>query len=166
MDKKLLSDPLKMVSSFLVSLFLLSYATYYSINGLFPGAIVFGILGLVFLISALFSATSVSFSADGIACCSITGKRKMSWDEIKEIGVVGIHFIPSTHEGKRTRKFIYFSAATLEDWQRNRLTYDLSFRKTPFLAFRKEAYEVIRAHWSDIIIFLNTGKFEMDLRDR
>ena len=163
--QRIICDAAKTIVSSVISLFLIAYSILFAFQGLYPGAIAFAAVGIIFLIVALYSAKSVSISEKGIDCFSLLSSRvSYKWEEIKEVGIIGTSLILSDTDGKTNRKFIYFSMQDLEENDRYKLMLKWPLKSVPFIPFNRKHYETVRLYWEKEIVFYNTGKLEQTMR--
>ena len=164
--RKTFKDPAKTVISFTVAVFLISYGIYFSTQKLYPGAFVFGTLGLLFLFIAINAATLVLVSENGIECVPLLGRKKsLKWSEIHEVGILGISLLFKENKGKRNRKYMYFSSEELDENRRFKLMAAWPSSKVPYITFCKKNYELVQLCWQKEIIFYNVGNLDLFLRD-
>ncbi|MBO4716950.1 MAG: hypothetical protein J5599_03560 [Spirochaetales bacterium] len=111
------------------------------------GIVVSAILALVFAVITLRNFTRILISKEKIEFRPILGKtRTYSWEEIKEVGVIGTKVFPKTSSNKGGRKYIYFSPEELDEDSR----FDLAFKwppKIPFTSYSKAKLDAVQLIW-------------------
>jgi len=158
-EKRIVRDPGKAIAASAISLFLISYSIFFVVQGLFPGFVVFVLIGIVFLVIALYSSLTVLISENGIECNGLFRKKtSYRWDEIKEVGVIGTSVILGDSKGKLNRKFIYFSTNELDEKSRHKLILEWPSKNVPFIPFSVKRYETVSLYWNRDLVFYNTGR--------
>ena len=111
------------------------------------GIVVSAILALVFAVITLRNVTRILISNEKIEVRPVLGKAKTySWEEIKEVGVIGTKVFPKTSSNKGGRKYIYFSPEELDEDSR----FDLAFKwppKIPFTSYSKAKLDAVQLIW-------------------
>lgn len=164
--RKTFKDPAKAVFSFTIAVFFISYGVFFCAQELYPGAIVFVLLGLLFLAVAVNSATVVLISRKGVECVPVFGRKKsLEWSEIREVGILGTSFLFKENKGKRNRKYIYFSSEKLDEDLRFKLMAAWPSSKVPYITFSKKHFEEVQLLWQKEILFYNVGNLDRFMRD-
>lgn len=152
-----IQDPLKAVLSAAAAVFFLLYAFYYLREGLLPGVLVFGVFGMVFLVLFLQSTRTLTISDAGVVYRTTLRRKKLfSWEDIREVGVLGSSFFPSGRLTGINRKFLYFSMSPLDEDGRFDLLLHWPSPSIPYVIFTGKCYDLLRSCWKGNIILYNT----------
>jgi len=121
------------------------------------GIVVSAILVLIFAVITLRNFTRILISKENIEVKPILGKaRSYSWEEIKEVGVIGTKVFPKTSSNKGGRKYIYFSPEELDEDSR----FYLAFKwppKIPFTSYSKAKLDAVQLIWRKPLAFYNAS---------
>ena len=159
MKKTYLADPVKAGVAGLFSLFLLVLLPEFVRQQNIAGMIVFGALFLIFGGIAVYSARLVTVSKEGL-CVSYFGllKKQLSWDQIREVGVMGLKVFKSKKSKATGLLYIYFSEENLTDQERFNIALKWPVRHIPYMLYTIKRLENLQFLWKKPLTFYNADK--------
>ena len=83
--------------------------------------------------------------------------RSITWQEIAEVGIVGVKVFNNNNPKNTGRRYIYFSPEPLDNDSRFRLALEWPPRKMPYLLYSKERIDAIQMLWRRKIETYNAG---------
>lgn len=163
MDKRYFVNPYKFAAglgTFLVCAVLSAAMVY--IHELIS-AFVFGIIALIFLYPAVIYGSVITIDSEG-ASCTFLGipRKKITWDQVKEAGVIGTKVFNKSNQDKTGDMYLYFSPKELNDEERFALAMKWPPKDMVFLLHTRERTIWVQSVWSNKIHTYNTGKLHIE----
>lgn len=148
-----------------VVLFMGGFGIYYMLNAMYPEGPVFLIIAAVFAFLFYKNASTVSVSPDSV-CRSFfgLGKKEVSWDDIKEVGLIG----ENVFSRKKTRtghKYIYFSPKEMTKKQRFDMIVKWPPKKMIYVEYQEKGLEYIMSIWGKELKTYNVEDLFPDTED-
>ncbi len=163
MKKTFLADPVKTGIAGVFSLFLLVLLPEFIRQQNTVGALVFGAIFLIFAGITIYAARLVQVDQKEM-CVSYFGlfKRHYPWDELQEVGVMGLRIFKSKKSKASGLTYIYFSKEALTDDERFNIALRWPVNHIPYLLYNRKRLETIQFLWEKPISFYNadSAKFE------
>lgn len=121
------------------------------------GIIVAAVLAVIFAVISVKNISRIIISEEIITVRPfLVGKKNYSWDEIREVGVIGTKVFPKSSSNKGGRKYIYFSPMELDEDGR----FNLALKwppKIPHTSFSDTKLEFVELIWGKPIIYYNAS---------
>lgn len=158
MKKRFVVDPIRCGAATLVSAaFLLFCAVMFPLHRM-GSAVVFFLLGMLFLAVALVNGTVVTVDERGISRATLgMGSRFLPWEEAAEVGVCGTRLFRKGKRGKTGTLYIYVSPTPLTDEAR----FDMVLKWPPlrgyYLLYSQERMAAVQLRWEGRIVRYNAG---------
>lgn len=122
------------------------------------GAIVFSLIGFLFLAVAFINGSCVTIDPDGIQLHFLSFCRKsVKWEDIQEVGVIGTQIFLRHPESTGSR-YIYFSPEVLNDEKRFRLALEWPPKKIIYFQYTKENLQDVQLLWKKSIANYQAGE--------
>lgn len=141
------------------------FGIYYMLNAMYPEGPFFLIIAAVFAFLFYKNASTVSVSPDSV-CRSFfgLGKKEVSWDDIKEVGLIG----ENVFSRKKTRtghKYIYFSPKEMTKKQRFDMIVKWPPKKMIYVEYQEKGLEYIMSVWGKELKTYNVEDLFPDTED-
>jgi len=164
-EHHIMIDPLK----FYAALFTVVVCGFLAWRGLAQGytfwAVLFLCIALIFGWIMVLYGSVLRINAEGIQrSFFFIPSCSLRWDQIKEIGVVGLNVFNGTGKKRKTgRRYIYFSPEELDDGSRFKMTLEWPPRKDIlFCIYTHQHIEAIQYLWGKPVAKYNAGNIFAD----
>ena len=153
----------KFLISCTVAAFCLFLALYFLASGYFvAGAVSLAITG-VYIVPAYQLGGQVSVDSNGVMVTYPIGRKQfVAWQNIQEIGIMGIKVFNRQNPKRTGTKYIYFSEKILTKENR----FDAALRWPPagliYMRYDYRRLEAVRKYWKAPITLYNTGNLVVD----
>ncbi len=163
MLKRYILDPVTFAEALITALVLFGLAVLMTALGRPGSAFIFFMIGLVFAVVAARNGRIVVIAEKGVSW-SVLGffSNFMSWDEIQEVGVIGLRIFFKTGDDKVGNRYIYIIPGKLDDQGRFDMILNWPPKKGIYLRYRTERYSAIQYRWDKKIVEYNAGDLKFD----
>ena len=121
-------------------------------------AAVFLFLSGIFIWYFLSIAAIVRISAEGVERKSLlSGSLIVTWDDLKQVGILGTRAFPRSRMNRGGVKYIYFSRDVLNEEDLFRLILKWPSRDVPYVPYRRRNIDTVSLLWKGDIERYNTG---------
>lgn len=140
--------PPKAIVSAVMTLFFGGYGLYFAIQGYAPPAAVFLAFGALFGWLLFRYASVLSLDGEG-AKLSFLGwtRRKLAWDQIREVGLIGENVFNHGRKKKTGDKYIYLSPVKLSADERFRMIVRWPPREQLYVAYTDKLLAQVMTFW-------------------
>lgn len=137
--------------------FMISAAALFSVSN-YIFALFMLCMCLIFLHMAARNAQKIEIGEKGIRRSGMFLKEKaMSWEEIKEIGVIGTKAFRRFNKNSAGALYLYVSDQEMDDAERFRMILDWPPKDKIFFIFSRERADQINLFYPGRIVTYNTG---------
>ncbi len=149
MEKKFIIDPYK----FWIALATIALCVLLSAVIVFAVGDFYGLLFLIpvipFVYVAYLYGGIISVSPDKIIVKRLKTEKVITWDELRELGVVNTKLFSGAADTKRNKyMYIYFSKDQLSDDERFKMALEWPPKKQDYLFLTKDRIDYIRPLWN------------------
>ena len=154
---------IKFIISCAMAMFCIPLALYFLVSTYMIAGLVFGAIGCVYVIMAYRLGGVVSVDADGVmAACLFGRKRRMSWRDVRETGVIGLNVFNQNTSNRTGPKYIYFSERILTRDERFLAALKWPPADLIYMRYDLERLKNVRKYWKEPITLYNTGNLVVD----
>ena len=155
-------NPLKAVCALAIVLFFACYSVFYFFRALWPEAIVFLVIAVLFLPVVYLNGSMAVVDQDAVSLKFLGYVRmKLPWEEIQEIGVFGDRVFLRSNSKRTGTMHIYFSPWKMSDQERFNLAVKKPPKRVVFTVYSEEKITFIQSIWSAPIALYNVGDLEL-----
>ena len=159
-EHRIMADPLKAAAA-IATCIVLSFLTWKSFQLGYPVmGVIFLLIAAVFLYILFLYGSVLHISAYGVRREFLfIPVQTLSWDQIREIGVVGTKVFNGTRKNKKTgRRYIYISPEKLTEDERFKMTLEWPPRNgTLYCIYSRAHADAIQFFWRKPIAAFNAG---------
>lgn len=161
MKKKFVVNPGLCIFSIFLSIFFAAMCIVMLRIGRPGSAAFFGVLLIPFVYLSVFYGASVEIDEEGIIRY-VLGRpgRTVLWNDLREVGIVGLRLF---YKGKKNRtgtKYLYFSEKEMTEEERFKLTLEWPPARMLFVIYSPECYQRIHQLWGKKIEQYNVSNME------
>ena len=159
-EHRIMADPLKFIAA-LFSCVVLGFLAWRSFQlGYVLLGIVFALIAAVFIYIMVLYGSVLHISAEGIRReFFIIPMKAYTWDQVREIGVVGTKVFNGTAKNRKTgRRYIYISPEEMDEGSRFKMTLEWPPRNgILYCIYSREHIDALQYFWSRPIVKYNAG---------
>ena len=125
----------------------------------FIAAVFFGLIAALFTFVGLLYGSHLTINTVGVQRdFGPLFKKNYRWDEISEVGVVGVNIFNNNDPNHTGSRYIYFSPDSLDEDQRFRLALKWPPKDILYMAYSKERLAFVQSLWKLPIETYNAGE--------
>ena len=130
--------------------------------GRIVSALIFFLIGIVFLAVAARNGIVVDIQPEGVYRRFLGHQISfLSWDKVQEVGVCGIQPFHPKNENKVGTLYIYISEEKLDDKKRFDMVLQWPPRGKVYMVNDQDRLNIVQLRWSRKIHCFNTGEFHI-----
>ena len=123
-------------------------------------ACIFLILCIVYLVVALQNGNVVRVDRSGVSRRFPPNKLSMSWEDISEVGVVGLRVLNSKGKRYTGSRYIYVSRKPLSEEERFNMCLKWPPQDVLYFRFSYKRIAAVQKLWEREIVMFNTGNLQ------
>lgn len=148
-----------------VVVFMGGFGLYYMKNAMYPEGPVFLLVTAVFAWLFYRNASTVTVSPEGIRRDFFgIGKKEVSWDEIKEVGLIGENVF-SRKKSKTGHKYMYFSPKEMTKKERFDMIVKWPPKNMLYMEYQEKGLEYTMTLWGKELKSYNVEDLFPDTED-
>lgn len=122
------------------------------------GTILFLLIAVLFAAVSVLYGTTVTLDKAGVSrSFGPFHKKEISWEDIVEVGVVGVKIFNNNDPKHTGSRYIYFSPYQLDEAARFKLAMEWPPRKMLYMAYSKKRIQAVQFLWNRPIKSYNAG---------
>lgn len=167
-EHRIMADPLKFFAA-LFSCVVLGFLAWRSfLLGYILLGIVFTIIAAVFIYVMILYGSVLHISAEGVRKeFLLISMKSYTWDQIREIGVVGAKVFNGTGKNRKTgRRYIYISPEEMDEESRFKMTLEWPPRNDIlYCIYSRQHIDAIQYLWAKPIAKYNAGDIFVNITE-
>ena len=124
-------------------------------------ALIFFALSILYFLVALHNGAIVRVDQNGVSRRFPKKGLSMSWESIREVGIVGLRILNSKGKRYTGTRYIYFSTKTLTEDDRFQLCLEWPPKDILFIRFSYKRIAAVQMIWEKEIVMYNTGNLQL-----
>ena len=124
------------------------YGIFYLVNGPWIGAAVFLAIGALFAWMLVRYASVLTVSGDELTLSFLgLSRRRISWQDIREVGLIGENVFGHGKKKRTGDRYIYFSPVRMDADERFRMIVKWPPKKMLYAEYTEKALEYVMTIW-------------------